>query len=323
MTDNAGRVLITGGAGFLGSHLCDRYLDRGWAVECLDNEQSGRAVNVKHLLDHPRFTYRLTDVVQPANIDGSVDCVIHMASLASPPFYKRYPIDTLTVGSIGTMRMLDVATAKNARFVLASTSEVYGDPLESPQKETYWGNVNPIGPRSMYDESKRFGEALVMAYISENNVDAGIVRIFNTYGPRMRPDDGRVVTQFLGQILRDIPLTVHGDGKQTRSFCYVADLIDGIVRMADKRGEVGPINLGNPANEMSIMDLAVKLSRLFDKPFHQAPPMPSQDVDDPKQRCPDITRARQRLDWQPATSFEDGMQATYDYLAETSETAGT
>jgi dTDP-glucose 4,6-dehydratase len=307
------RVVITGGAGFLGSNLCDAYIARGWDVVCIDNEASGRQQNIQHLLAHSGFTYLKQDVVQGIQVDGPVDVVLHMASLASPPFYKNYPIETLLVGSAGTHRCLDLAAEKGARLIFASTSEVYGDPAISPQHEEYWGNVNCIGPRSMYDESKRYGEALVTAHRAALGTNTGIIRIFNTFGPRMRPDDGRVVTAFLTQLLRNQPLTIHGDGSQTRSFCYVADLIRGIMLMADS-DHSGPINLGNPYGEMSIRELAERLSALFGRPFVAGPPAPPQDENDPKRRCPDITLAREVLGWEPKTSFEDGMQATRDWL---------
>ena len=217
------------------------------------------------------------------------------------------------VGSIGTQKALELAEKKSARMVFASTSEVYGDPHESPQRETYWGNVNPVGPRSMYDESKRYGEAVVTAFRTARNVDCGMVRIFNTFGPRMRPDDGRVVTAFLGQLIRGEKLTIHGDGLQTRSFCYVDDLVDGIMRFAQS-GHSGPINLGNPFNELSIRGLAELLCRLFDRPFDAAPPMPRQDENDPMQRCPDITLAREVLGWEPKVTLEEGMKRTWAYL---------
>ena len=310
------RVLITGGAGFLGSNLCDRYVADGWDVLCVDNEQAGRRENVAHLAGHPAFTYDRHDICEGLSVDGPLDLVLHMASLASPPFYKKYPVETLMVGAVGTKHALDLAVEKKARLIFASTSEVYGDPLESPQRESYWGNVNPIGPRSMYDESKRFAEALITAYRGRG-ASLGIVRIFNTYGPRMRPDDGRVVTQFLVQLIKGEPLTIHGDGAQTRSFCYVGDLVEGIVRMAATT-HPGPVNLGNPYDEMRITVLAERLSLLFGKPMRPAPPQPPQDENDPRQRRPDITLAREVLHWEPRTSFEDGMRATHAWLEQKS-----
>lgn len=308
-----GRVLITGGAGFLGSHLCGHYVREGWDVVCVDNERTGRWDNVAHLGESDRFTYRREDVTGGIGLDGSLDLILHMASLASPPFYKAYPVETLRVGSTGTERCLELAADKNARVLFASTSEVYGDPAVSPQPETYWGNVNPIGPRSMYDESKRYGEAMMTAFRESRGVNTAIIRIFNTYGPHMRPDDGRVITAFICQILRGQPLTIHGDGLQTRSFCYVGDLVRGIVRMAES-AHPGPINLGNPEDEMTIRVLAERLCALFDVPFEAGPPAPRQDENDPMQRRPDISVARRELGWEPTTSFEDGMRATHDYL---------
>ncbi len=308
-----GRVIVTGGAGFLGSHLCDHYLTKGWDVVCIDNERTGRWDNVSHLADNSRFTYRREDVTEAFDIEGSLDLILHMASLASPPFYKAYPIETLRVGSVGTERCLELGLRKQARVLFASTSEVYGDPLVSPQTESYWGNVNPIGPRSMYDESKRYGEAIMTAYRNAHGSNNAIIRIFNTYGPRMRPDDGRVITAFLCQILRGQPLTIHGDGLQTRSFCFVGDLVAGITRMAESQ-HPGPMNLGNPNDEMTIRCLAERLCALFDVPFAAAPPAPRQDENDPMQRCPDITLARETIGWEPRVSFEDGMRTTYDYL---------
>ena len=307
------RVLVTGGAGFLGSHLCDHYIGAGWDVVCVDNESTGRRENIAHLLEHPRFEYLVRDVVDGLDVEGELDLLFHLASLASPPFYKERPIETLLVGSVGTQNALALATDRGARFVLSSTSEVYGDPSVSPQPETYWGNVNPIGPRSMYDESKRFAEALVTAWREMRGTRTGIVRIFNTYGPRLRPDDGRVVTAFLTQLIANEPLTIHGDGRQTRSFCYVADMVEGLARMGES-AETGPINLGNPDDEMSIRELAERLSTLFGRPMRAAGPMPRQDENDPMQRRPDIGLAQRLLEWAPRTRFEDGMRATYAYL---------
>ncbi len=307
-------VLITGASGFLGSHLCDLYIARGWRVTGLDNELAGRRENIAHLLGNPAFSYQVHDICDGLPDDGRpLDLILHLASLASPPFYKRLQVETLMVGAIGTRNALELATLKGARILFSSTSEVYGDPLESPQSESYWGNVNPIGPRSMYDESKRFAEALMVAYQKTRGTNVAIVRIFNTYGPRLRPDDGRVVTEFLGQILDGKPLTVHGDGTQTRSFCYVGDLVDGIARMADST-HTGPVNLGNPHEEMSILALAERLCRVFDAPFNRSGPLPPQDENDPRRRRPDISLARTLLGWEPRTTFEDGMRATYDYL---------
>ena len=310
---SSGRIVITGGAGFLGSNLCERYLQQGWDVVCIDNESSGLSKNVAPLLAHAQFTYLKQDIVRDFRVEGPVDVVLHMASLASPPFYKNFPLETLLVGSTGTYHCLNLAQEKSARIVFASTSEVYGDPAVSPQPEGYWGNVNPIGPRSMYDESKRYGEALVTAHRKIRGTNTGIVRIFNTYGPGMRPDDGRVVTAFLTQLLRSKPLNIHGDGLQTRSFCYVDDLVRGIMLMADS-DHSGPINLGNPHGEMSIRELAERLSALFGREFIVGPPAPPQDENDPKRRCPDISLARDVLGWEPVTPFEDGMRATRDWL---------
>ena len=307
------RVVITGGAGFLGSHLCDHYVAAGWDVVAVDNLVTGRAQNVAHLQGSSRFTLLTHDVVQGLPVAGAVDLILHMASLASPPFYKKYPIETLEVGSTGTQRCLDVAARTGARLVFASTSEVYGDPLESPQRESYWGNVNPVGPRSMYDESKRYGESLLTAYRAAKGVNTGIIRIFNTYGPRMRWDDGRVVTSFLVSVIRGEPLTLHGDGSQTRSFCYVKDLVDGISRFAASN-HTGPMNFGNPDNEMTIRDLGHLVARVFDVPVRFGPPAPRQDENDPMQRRPDISLASQVLGWAPSTPLEIGLRATYQTL---------
>ncbi|HIA03487.1 MAG TPA: NAD-dependent epimerase/dehydratase family protein [Myxococcales bacterium] len=307
------RVLIAGGAGFLGSHLCRRYLDDGWLVTCVDNYVTGRRSNIESLKEYAGFNFVEADIVAGLISTEPLDLILHMASLASPPFYKKFPIETLMVGALGTQHMLELAVENNARLVFASTSEVYGDPQENPQKESYWGHVNPIGPRSMYDESKRFGEAMVRAYVTTRGANVGIARIFNTYGPDMRFDDGRVITNFLGQIIRGQALTVHGDGSQTRSFCYVSDLVEGIVRLAASE-HGGPINLGNPFNEMTIMELAQRLSVMFGQTFNPGPAMPKQDVDDPMVRCPDISLAQEVLGWEPQVSFEDGIQKTRAYL---------
>ncbi len=307
------RVLITGGAGFLGSHLCDHYVAQGWDVLCADNLSSGRRSNIAHLEGRADFRFLEHDVTEPIPVDEPLDLVLHFASPASPPFYKQMPIETLRVGSTGTERCLDLAVAHGARFVLASTSEIYGDPQVHPQTETYFGHVNTVGPRSMYDESKRYAEALVTAYQTTTGVDAGLVRIFNTYGPRMRADDGRVVTTFLIQILNGIPLTIHGDGTQTRSFCYVDDLIAGITAYAAGDCRV-PVNLGNASTEMSIRQLAERLCALFGRPFDPGPKMDRQDEDDPMRRCPDLSRAKALLGWEPVVSFEDGMRKTAAWL---------
>ncbi len=308
-----GRVLITGGAGFLGSHLCDHYISQDWDVVCVDNESSGRPENVAHLRDNDAFTYWRHDITESLSLEGDLNLILHMASLASPPFYKRLPIETLMVGSLGTRNALELAADKDARLVFASTSEVYGDPKVNPQTEDYWGHVNPIGPRSMYDESKRFGEALLVAYRNARDIDCGMVRIFNTYGPRMRADDGRVITAFITQILRGEPITIHGDGSQTRSFCYVDDLVRGIVAFAAS-GHDGPVNLGNPDEELAIIDLAKRLCALFGVEFTPAPPQPRQDENDPMVRCPDISLAREVLGWEPRFTFDEGMRRTRAYL---------
>ncbi len=308
------RVLITGGAGFVGSHLCDHYLSEGAEVVALDNEVTGRAQNLAHLAENPRFRFVRADVVAGIPDDvGHVDLILHMASLASPPFYKRFQVETLEVGSLGTQRCLELAAKTGARVVFASTSEVYGDPSVSPQPESYWGNVNPVGPRSMYDESKRYGEALLTAFRATRGVNTGIVRIFNTYGPRMRWDDGRVVTSFLVQVIKGEPLTLHGSGQQTRSFCYIADLVDGITRFA-ATDHAGPVNLGNPDNEMTIRALGERVCQIFGVPESFGPPLPRQDENDPQQRRPDTTLAKTLLDWVPKTSLEFGLRATHAYL---------
>ncbi|MFT5431024.1 MAG: dTDP-glucose 4,6-dehydratase [Myxococcota bacterium] len=307
------RVIITGGAGFLGSNLCKRYVDQGADVVCIDNESSGLTRNIADLQDSPRFTYIRHDVTESIPVDGPCDLILHMASLASPPFYKRLAIETLLTGSTATHNCLEHGAKTGARVIFASTSEVYGDPHVSPQPESYWGNVNPIGPRSMYDESKRYGEALMTAFRNTRGVNTGIMRIFNTYGPRMRHDDGRVVTNFLRQIIKGEPLTIHGDGMQTRSFCFVEDLVDGITAFAASDHN-GPMNLGNPDEEMTIVALAERLCALFDQPFQAGPPAPRQDENDPMQRRPDITLAREVLGWQPKRTFEEGMTTTREYL---------
>ena len=304
------RIVISGAAGFIGSHFCDRLLKEGHTVAALDNFLTGAPRNIEHLAADPRFSFREQDVTKPFSIEGPVDGVLHMASPASPRDYLEHPIETLAVGSAGTQHMLELAREKNARFLLTSTSECYGDPLVHPQVETYWGNVNPVGPRSCYDESKRFAEALTMAYNRKHGVRTNIVRIFNTYGPRMKLDDGRVVPAFLDQALRGLPLTVFGSGKQTRSFCYVSDLVEGIYRLmlSDERY---PVNIGNP-REMTILEFAEHIRRLT---AATSPivfqPLPE---DDPKQRRPDISKAQKLLGWQPVISLDEGLKPTVEYF---------
>ncbi len=304
------RILITGGAGFIGSHLCDRFLAEGHTVVAMDNLITGNIRNIEHLAGHDRFRFIKHDVTEYIYIDGPVDAVLHFASPASPVDYLEFPIQTLKVGALGTHKALGLAKAKGARFLLASTSEVYGDPLVHPQPETYWGNVNPIGPRGVYDEAKRFAEAMTMAYHRYHNVDTRIARVFNTYGPRMRLDDGRVVPNFVGQALRGEPLTVYGDGSQTRSFCYILDLVEGIYRLLFSN-EVEPVNLGNPT-ELKIIDFAYKVLEYTgsssDIVFRPLP------VDDPRVRQPDITKARRVLGWEPEVSLDDGMRETIAYF---------
>ena len=304
------RVLVTGVAGFLGSHLADRLLAGGYAVVGMDNFVTGRPENIAHLIGHERFHFVRHDVTNFIFVDGLLDGVFHFASPASPRDYLELPIQTLKVGSLGTHKALGLALAKQARFLLASTSEVYGDPLVHPQPESYWGNVNPIGPRSAYDEAKRFAEALTMAYHRFHGVDTRIVRIFNTYGPRMRPHDGRVVSNFIVQALKGEPLTIYGDGSQTRSFTYVDDLIDGIVRLFE-RGGTEPVNVGNP-NEFTVRELADLVRRLTGS----TSPVVREllPADDPKVRQPDITRARALLGWEPKVPLEDGLRRTVEYF---------
>ena len=300
------RVLITGGAGFLGSHLCDRFLREGHQVIAMDNLITGSVRNIEHLAGHERFRFIKQDVTEYLYIDGPVDSVLHFASPASPIDYLELPIQTLKVGAMGTHKALGLARAKGSRFLLASTSEVYGDPQVHPQPEDYWGHVNPIGPRGVYDEAKRFAEAITMAYQRCHGLETRIARIFNTYGPRMRLDDGRVVPNFVGQALRGEPLTVHGDGSQTRSFCFYSDLIEGIYRLLFSDYML-PLNLGNPV-EMSILDFAHTVNRLVgNRAGIVYKPLP---VDDPKVRQPDISRARQILGWEPNVDLEDGLQQT-------------
>lgn len=306
------RVLITGGAGFIGSHLCERYLERGDEVICMDNFITGNPDNIAHLFGKEKFKFIKHDVTEYLYVPGNVDLILHFASPASPIDYLKLPIQTLKVGALGTHKALGLAKAKGARFILASTSEVYGDPLVHPQPESYWGNVNPIGPRGVYDEAKRFAEALVMAYHRAHSLNCGIIRIFNTYGPRMRLEDGRVVPTFISQALRGEDLTVFGDGAQTRSFCFISDLIDGIEKLADSDIHE-PINLGNP-EEMSILQFAELILELVGgRSKITFKPLP---VDDPKVRRPDITLAKQRLKWQPKISIREGLKKTIEFYKE-------
>lgn len=305
------RTVITGGAGFVGSHLCERFLEEGHEVVAVDNLLTGSLRNIEHLGANPRFAFRKHNISEPLLIDGPVDAVLHFASPASPADYLAHPIATLKVGSLGTHNALGLAKAKQARFLLASTSEIYGDPEVHPQREDYWGNVNSIGPRGCYDEAKRFAEAIAMAYHRAHGVKTRIVRIFNTYGPRMRLNDGRVLPAFMGQILRGEDLTVFGQGEQTRSFCYVTDLVDGIYRLL-LSDYSGPVNIGNPS-EMTVMELAKEIlamvpsspSRIIHEPLPQ---------DDPKRRKPDITLAREKLGWEPKIERAEGLARTLAYF---------
>ena len=304
------RILITGGAGFIGSHLCERFLEEGDDVICMDNFRTSTPDNIAHLFANRRFMFIEQDVTTYIYVKGPLDAILHFASPASPVDYLELPIQTLKVGSLGTHKALGLAKAKGARFLLASTSEVYGDPLVHPQPETYWGNVNPVGPRGVYDEAKRFAEAMAMAYHRYHGVDTRIVRIFNTYGPRMRPRDGRVVSNFIVQALKGEPLTVYGDGHQSRSFCYVDDLIDGIVRQWE-RGGADPTNLGNP-HEFTVRQLAEKVIALTgSRSAIVERPLPT---DDPKVRQPDIARARAALQWEPHVELDEGLRRTIPYF---------
>jgi len=306
------RILITGGAGFLGSHLCDRFLTQGHQVIAMDNLITGSVANIEHLAGNDDFRFIKQDVTEYLYVEGPLDAVLHFASPASPNDYMEYPIQTLKVGALGTHKTLGLARAKGAQYLLASSSEVYGDPLEHPQSEGYWGNVNPIGPRGVYDEAKRFAEALTMAYHRYHGLDTRIARIFNTYGPRMRLDDGRVVPNFLGQALRGEPLTIYGDGTQTRSFCYVSDMIEGIDKLLFS-SEAEPMNLGNP-QEMSILELAHLINEMTGNKagmvYQSLPP------DDPRVRQPDIARARKTLEWEPKVGLEEGLKITIAWFRE-------
>jgi dTDP-glucose 4,6-dehydratase len=312
------RILITGGAGFIGSHLCDRFLAEGHSVIAMDNLVTGSTRNIQHLMGRDDFRFVKHNIADYIYIDGPLDVVMNFASPASPSKtaptgYLQLPIQTLKVGALGTLNALGVAKAKKARFLHASTSEVYGDPLEHPQKETYWGHVDPIGPRSVYDEAKRFAEALTMSYHRTHGVDTRLVRIFNTYGPRMELNDGRVVPNFVGQALRGLPLTVYGDGSQTRSFCFVEDLVDGIFRLLNSN-ENDPTNVGNPY-ELSILEFAQRINTIAgNKAGIQIVPE-GRTQGDPQQRKPDITKAKTLLGWEPKVSLDDGLQRTINYFA--------
>lgn len=302
-------IVVTGGAGFIGSHLCERFLSEDAKVICVDNFITGDENNISHILKDKRFILIRSDVSRYVDVPGPVDAVLHFASPASPFDYHKYPIQTLKVGALGTHNALGLAKDKGARFLLASSSEVYGDPLKHPQPESYWGNVNPVGPRGVYDEAKRFGEAMALAYNRTHNVDTKIVRIFNTFGPRMREHDGRAIPEFISQALAGKDIPVFGSGKQTRSFCFVEDEVEGIFRLLNS-DFVGPVNIGNP-HEMSIIDLAkliIKLSGSNSKIIHKELP-----IDDPKVRQPDITLAKKILKWEPRVSVEDGLRRTIEW----------
>lgn len=304
------RVLITGGAGFLGSHLCDRFIDEGYYVIAMDNLITGNLKNIEHLFKHPHFEYHHHDVSKFVFVPGDLHYILHFASPASPIDYLKMPIQTLKVGSLGTHNLLGLAKQKNARMLIASTSEVYGDPLVHPQNEEYWGNVNPIGPRGVYDEAKRFQEAITMAYHNFHGLETRIVRIFNTYGPRMRLNDGRALPAFMSQALRREEITVFGDGSQTRSFCYVDDLIEGIYRLLLSDYSL-PVNIGNP-NEISLKDFAEEIQRLTGtKSPIVYQPLPQ---DDPKQRQPDISKAKSILNWEPKVDRAEGLKVTLEYF---------
>ena len=306
------RAVVTGGAGFLGSHLCDRLLAEGFEVLALDNLITGDEANLAHLKSNSKFRFEHKDVNDPISVQGPVDYIFHFASPASPPDYLKYPIETLKVGSLATLHTLDLAQTKGAKYLLASTSECYGDPAVSPQSESYWGHVNPVGPRSVYDEAKRFAEATTMAYHRYHSLDTHIVRIFNTYGPRMRLNDGRALPNFVYQALTGTPITVYGDGKQTRSFCYVSDLIDGIFKLSQS-DEHMPTNIGNPT-ELTIYEFAVRVLTHFpNAPKIVFEPLPE---DDPKQRRPDISKAKRLLGWEPQVSLEQGLKTTISFFKE-------
>ncbi|MFD9476239.1 NAD-dependent epimerase/dehydratase family protein [Streptomyces nojiriensis] len=306
------KAVVAGGAGFLGSHLCQRLIADGFEVLCVDDLSTGRESNIRHLLEHAGFSFLRSDVaMERLTVQGDVELVFHLASPASPTAYLARPVETLLAGSLGTRNLLELARSKHARFLLASTSEVYGDPQVSPQSEDYWGHVNPVGPRSAYDEAKRFAESLTVAYRSASGVDTGIARIFNTYGPRMQADDGRVVSTFIRQALSEMPLTVHGDGHQTRSLCYVDDTVEGLMRFA-RSEHSGPVNLGSP-RELTVRRIAalVRVVTQSSSPIQFVAAM----VDDPKVRCPDISLAKTLLRWVPAVSLETGLENTAKWMA--------
>jgi dTDP-glucose 4,6-dehydratase len=308
---NKKTILITGGAGFIGSHLCDLFLAKGCSVICMDNLITGKVENIRHNLRNKRFEFIRHNVSEYIDIRGKIDFILHFASPASPIDYLKYPIPTLKVGSLGTHNALGLSMAKGAGFLLASTSEVYGDPLVNPQAESYWGNVNPIGPRGVYDEAKRFAEAMTMAYHRYHGLDTRIVRIFNTYGERMREEDGRAIPNFINQALKGKPITVYGDGSQTRSFCYISDLVDGIYRLLSSKVH-DPVNIGNP-HEMRLIDLArsiIKLTGSGSRIVYRKLP-----VDDPKVRCPDISKAKLLLGWGPKTRLDSGLEKTIRYFS--------
>ncbi len=317
-----GRVLITGGAGFIGSHLADRLIAEGSEVIALDNLSTGHPRNIAHLMGHPGFRFLQYDVTDYIYVEGPLDTIFHLASLPSPVDYLRMPIPTLKVGALGTHKALGLARAKGAKFLLASTSEVYGDPTVHPQPEEYWGNVNPVGPRGVYDESKRFAEAMTMAYHRNHHMSNYICRIFNTYGPRMRADDGRVVTNFVAQALRGDPLTVYDDGGRTRSFCFVSDLVDGLLRLV-RSDYHDPVNLGNPT-EMTILEFAQRVVALADSKskIDFVKPEDERTQDDPKTRRPDITKASTLLGWQPTVELDDGLVRTIEYFRKLFATEG-
>ncbi|MFC1484951.1 UDP-glucuronic acid decarboxylase family protein [bacterium] len=305
------KILIAGGAGFIGSHLCEYFLDKGHKVVCVDNFITGSQKNIEHLLNNKEyFEFIEHDVIFPLQIKEKIDAILHFASPASPVYYLKYPFETLKVGSVATHNLLELAEKNNATFLLASTSEVYGDPLEHPQKETYWGNVNPIGPRSVYDEAKRYAESTTMAFHNYHGLKTRIVRIFNTYGERMMANDGRAIPNFINQALENLPITIYGDGSQTRSFCYVSDLVRGIYKLLFS-DEIYPVNLGNPS-EMSLKDLAFYIKDITNSQSE----IVYQDLpkDDPKVRCPDISRAREVLDWEPVVGIDGGLRKTVDYF---------